>query len=60
MKKAYRDKKLSIESQIFYIEKDYNEFKIQYIKQSEEEILKPRAVKTTLQMPFEKGSFDGF
>ena len=34
--KAYLDEKLKKNSHIFYIEKDYNEFKSQYNKQSVE------------------------
>ena len=38
--KAYLDEKLEkIDGHISYIEKDYNEFKLQYKKQSVEEIL---------------------
>ena len=42
------DKLLKINSQISKLEKDYNEFKKQYNKQSVEEILIQRAVKTTI------------
>ena len=54
------DKLLKINSQISKLEKDYNEFKKQYIKQSVEEILIQRAVKTTIQMLYDKGLFDNF
>ena len=40
--------------------KDYNEFKLQYNKQSVEEILIQRAVKTTNQILYDKGLFDNF
>ena len=43
-----------------FLEKDYNEFKLQYNKQSEEEILIQRAVKTTIQILYDKGLFDNF
>ena len=43
-----------------YIEKDYNEFKKQYNKQSVEEILNQRAVKTAIQILYEKGLFDNY
>ena len=45
---------------IAYIEKDYNEFKKQYNKQSVEEILIQRAVKTTIQILYDKGLFDNY
>ena len=57
--KTYLDDKLrKIDGHIAYIEKDYNEFKKQYNKQSVEEILIQRAVKTTLQILYDKGLFD--
>ena len=59
--KAYLDEKLQkIYGQISYIEKDYNEFKKEYNKQSVEEILIQRAVKTTIQILYDKGLFDNF
>ena len=59
--KAYLDDKLKkIDGHIAYIEKDYNEFKKQYNKQSVEEILIQRAVKTTIQILYDKGLFDNF
>ena len=59
--KAYLGDKLKkIDGHIAYIERDYNEFKKQYNKQSVEEILIQRAVKTTMQMLYDKGLFDNF
>ena len=59
--KAYLDEKLKkIDGHINYIEKDYNEFKLQYNKQSVEEILIQRAVKTTIQILYDKGLFDNY
>ena len=59
--KAYLDKKLKkIDGQMSYIEKDYNEFKKQYNKQSIDEILILRAVKTTVQILYDKGLFDNY
>ena len=59
--KAYLDEKLKkIDGHISYLEKDYNEFKIQYNKQSLEEILIQRAVKTTIQILYDKGLFDNY
>ena len=40
------------------IEKDFNEYKLLSIKQSEEEILFERAVKTTIQILYEIELFD--
>ena len=59
--KAYLDEKLSkIEGQISYFQKDYNEFRSDYNKQSIEEILVQRAVKTTIQILYDKGLFDNY
>ena len=59
--KAYLDEKLKqIDGHISYIEKDYNEFKLQYKKQTVEDILIQRAVKTTIQIVYDKGLFDTF
>ena len=54
--KSYLDEKFEeIDGHISYIEKDYNEFKLQYNKQSVEGILIQRAVKTTIQIFYDKG-----
>ena len=45
---------------IAYIEKDYKEFRKQYNKQSVEEILIQRAVKTTIQILYDRGLFDNY
>ena len=59
--KAYRyDKLRKIDGHIAYIEKDNIEFKKQYNKQSVEEILIQRAVKTTIQILYDKGLFDNY
>ena len=59
--KAYLDDKLlKIDGHLLKLEKDYNEFKKQYNKQSVEEILVQRAVKTTIQKLYDKGLFDNF
>ena len=59
--KVYLDEELKkTNGHISYIEKDYNEFKKQYNKQSAEEILIQRAVKTTIQILYDKGSFDNY
>ena len=51
---------LKINGHLSKLEKDYNEFKKQYNKQSVEEILIQRAVKTTIQKLYDKGLFDNF
>ena len=59
--KAYLDEKLiKINGHISKLEKDFNEFKLQYNKQSVEEILVQRAVKTTIQILYDKGFFDNY
>ena len=59
--KAYQDEKLQkINGHISDIEKDYNEFKLQYNKQTVEDILIQRAVKMTIQTLYDKGLFDNF
>ena len=58
--KVYLDEELKkTNGHIAYIERDYNEFKKQYYKQSVEEILIQRAVKTTIQI-YDKGLFDNY
>ena len=54
------DKLLKINGRLSNLEKDYNEFKLQYNKQSVEDILVQRAVKTTIQILYDKGLFDTF
>ena len=59
--KGYLDEKLlKIDGHISLLEKDYNEFKLQYNKQSVEDVLVQRAVKTTVQILYDKGIFDNF
>ena len=59
--KTYHNEKLKkIDGHISYIEKDYNEFKQQYNQQNIEEILIQRAVKTTIQIFYDKGLIDNF
>ena len=53
--KGYLDENLlKINGHLSKLEKDYNEFKKQYNKQSVEEILIQRAVKTTIQIIYGK------
>ena len=42
------------------LEKDYNDVKLQYNKQSVEEKVIQRAVKTTIQILYDKGIFNHF
>ena len=59
--KGYLDSKLlKIDGHLSKLEKDFNEFKLQYNKQSVEEILVQRAVKTTIQILYDKGLFDNY
>ena len=59
--KGYLDSKLlKIDGHLSKLEKDFNEFKLQYNKQSVEEILIQRAVKTTIQILYDRGLFDNF
>ena len=59
--KGYLDSKLlNINGHLSKLEKDFNEFKLQYNKQSVEEILIQRAVKTTIQILYDKGLFDNY
>ena len=59
--KVHPDEKLEkIEGHLSKFEKEYNEFIIQYNKQNIEDILIQRAVKTTIQILFDRGLFDNF
>ena len=59
--KGYLDEEIKkIDGHIAYIQKGYNEPKKQYNKQSVEEILVQRAVKTTIQILYDKGLFDNY
>ena len=61
MNKAYLDSKLiKIDGHLSKLEKDFKEFKLQYNKQNVEDILIQRAVKTTIQILYDKGLFDKF
>ena len=59
--KGYLDEKLlKINGHLTKLEKDFNEFKLQYNKQSVEGILAQKAVKTTIQILYDKGLFDNY
>ena len=51
---------IKIDGHLSKLEKDYNEFILQYNKQNVEDILFQRAVKTTIQILYDKGLFDTF
>ena len=51
---------LKINGRLSNLEKDYNEFKLEYNKQSVEDISIQRAVKTTIQILYDKGLFDNY
>ena len=51
---------MKINGHLSKLEKDYNEFKIQYNKQSVEDISIQRAVKTTIQIHYDKRLFDNY
>ena len=58
---GYVDSKLlKLDGHLSKLEKDYNEFKLQCNKQSVENILIQRAVKTTIQILYDKSLFDKF
>ena len=59
--KGFLDEKLlKINGHLSKLEKDFNEFKLQYNKQNVEEILIQRAVKTTIQILYDKGLFHNY
>ena len=59
--KGYLDEKiLKINGYLSKLEKDYNELKLQCNKQTVEDILIQRAVKTTIQILYDKGLFDNY
>ena len=59
--KPYLDEKLlQKDGHLSILERNYNEFKLQYNKQSVEKILFQRAVRTTIQRLFDKGLFENY
>ena len=58
--KPFLDEKLKQNGHISLLEKDYNEFTLQYNEQSAEKVLVQRAVKTTIQILYDKGLFDNY
>ena len=51
---------LKIDGHLSKLEKEYNEFVLQYNKQNVEDILVQRAVKTTIQILYDRALFDNF
>ena len=51
---------IEINGHLSKLEKEYNKFKLQYNKQNVADILIQRAVKTTIQILYDKGLFDNF
>ena len=51
---------LKIDGHLSKLEKENNEFKLQYNKQNVEDILLHRAVKTTIQILYDEGLFDNY
>ena len=59
--KGYLDSKLlKIDGHLSKLEKVFNEFKLQYNKQAVLDVLIQRAVKTTIQILYDKGLFDNY
>ena len=59
--KTYLEQTLSnTDGHLSFLEKDYNEFKLQYNKQFVEEFLFQRTVETAIQFLYDKGLFDGY
>ena len=59
--KAYLDETFSKkDGPLSFLEKHYNEFKLQYNKQSVEDILIQRAIKATIQILYDKSLFDNY
>ena len=61
MNKSYLSENLlKINGHLSKIEKDYNEFILQYNNQSDEEVLVQGGKKTTIQILYDEGLFDNF
>ena len=59
--KGYLDSKLlKIDGHLSKLEKNYNEFKLQYDKQGVLDVSIQRCVKTTIQILYDKGLFDNY
>ena len=51
---------MKIDGHLSLLQKDYNEYKLHYNKQSVEKFLIQRVVKTTMQVLYDKNLFDSF
>ena len=51
---------MKIDGHLSKLEKDFNEFKLQYNKQNVQKILVQRSVKTTIQILYDRGLLDNF
>ena len=51
---------MKIDGHLSKLERNYNEFKLQYNKQNVEDILIQRAVKTTIQILYDKGLLENY
>ena len=51
---------MKIDGHLSKLEIDYNEFRLQYNKQNVDDILIERAVKTTIQILYNRGLFGNF
>ena len=51
---------MKIDGHLSKVEKDFNEFNLQYNKENVEDKLIKRAVKTTIQILYDKGLFDNY
>ena len=61
MNKSYLDSKLlKVDGHISLLEKNYNEYKLQYNEQSVEDNLFQRSVKTTIKILYDKGLIDNY
>ena len=59
--KGYLDEKLlEINGHLSKLEKDYKEFRLQYNEQTVEDVLIQGAVKTTIQILYDKGLLDNY
>ena len=59
--KGYLDEKLLKRiGQLSFLEKDYDEFKVQYNKQPLEDVLFQRALKTTIRKLYDRAIFENF
>ena len=58
--KVFLDKTSKVDGHFPLLEKDYNEFELNYDKQSVEDFLIERAVKATIRILYDKGILDSY